>query len=344
MRAGYSLREIVSQLGGEVVGDAGVVVRRMASLAAAGLGDLSFMADAKYRNLLATTGASAVVVNAPGLTSLPGIVTPDPYVYFARVSALLNPPTPPGLGVHPAAVVDATTQVPASASIGAGCIIGAQVHLGENVVIGPACVIGDYAALGDDCRLHANVTLYADCQLGRRCIVHSGVVIGADGFGYARDHDRWVKIPQVGRVLIGDDVEIGANTTIDRGALDDTLIGDGAKLDNLIMVAHNVQIGAHTAIAACAGIAGSAKIGRNCRIGGSTNIVGHLEIADGVTVTSCSMITKSLNKAGTYTGIMPFQTHDKWLKTAVNIRTLDKTLERITQLEHEIEVLKKGTP
>jgi UDP-3-O-[3-hydroxymyristoyl] glucosamine N-acyltransferase len=344
MRAGYSLREVVSQLGGEVLGDAGVVVRRMASLAAAGPGDLSFMADAKYRNLLTTTGASAVVVSAPGLTSLPCIVTPDPYVYFARVSALLNPPTPPGLGVHPAAVVDAATQVPASASIGAGCVIGAQVRLGENVVIGPGCVIGDYAALGDDCRLHANVTVYADCQLGRRCLVHSGVVIGADGFGYARDHDRWVKIPQVGRVLIGDDVEIGANTTIDRGALDDTLIGDGVKLDNLIMVAHNVQIGAHTAIAACAGIAGSAKIGRNCRIGGSTNIVGHLEIADGVTVTSCSMITKSLDKAGTYTGIMPFQTHDKWLRTAVNIRTLDKTLERIAQLEHEIEVLKKGAP
>lgn len=342
MRNGYSLREITSQLGGEVVGDADVVVRRMASLANAGEGDLSFMVDAKYRPLLDSTQASAVVVQSAGLTSLPCIVTDNPYAYFARVSTLLNPETPSGLGVHPGAYVDASTTVPASASIAAGSVIGSNVRIGENVVIGPGCVIGNEVVLGDHCRLKANVTIYDRCELGRRCIVHSGVVIGADGFGYAHDGGKWIKIPQVGRVLIGDDVEIGANTTIDRGALDDTLIGEGVKIDNLVMIAHNVQIGAHTAIAACAGIAGSAKIGRNCRIGGSTNIVGHLEIANGVTVTSCSMITKPLSKPGTYTGIMPFQTHDKWLRTAVNIRNLDKMLERIAQLEHEIEDLKKG--
>lgn len=343
MLSGYSLREIASRLGGEVVGDADVVVRRMASLSNAGAGDLSFMADAKYRPLLDSTKASAVVVQSAAFTSLPCIVTDNPYAYFARVSTLLNPETPAGLGVHPGAFIDASTVVPASASIAAGSVIGSNVRLGENVVIGPGCAVGNNVVLGDHCRLYANVTIYDRCELGRRCIVHSGVVIGADGFGYAQDSGKWVKIPQVGRVLIGDDVEIGANTTIDRGALDDTLIGEGVKLDNLIMIAHNVQIGAHTAVAACAGIAGSAKIGRNCRIGGSTNIVGHLEIADGVTVTSCSMVTKSLGKADTYTGIMPTQTHDKWLKTAVNIRNLDKMLERIAQLEHEIQALKKGT-
>jgi UDP-3-O-[3-hydroxymyristoyl] glucosamine N-acyltransferase len=344
MSTSYSLRQIASQLGGEVQGDSDVVVHRMASLAGAGPGDLSFMADLKYRPLLDKTRASAVVVPSATLTSLPCIVTDNPYTYFAKVSTLLNPEIPAGLGVHPRAVIDSSTMVPVSASIAAGSVVGSNVRLGENVVIGPSCVVGDDVVLGDNCRLNANVVIYARCELGRRCIVHSGVVIGADGFGYAHDGVSWIKIPQVGRVLIGDDVEIGANTTIDRGALDDTLIGDGVKLDNLIMIAHNVQIGAHTAVAACAGIAGSAKIGRNCRIGGSTNIVGHLEIADGVTVTSCSMITKSLGKADTYTGIMPFQTHDKWLKTAVNIRNLDKMLKRIAQLEHEIQDLKKGTP
>ena len=222
-------------------------------------------------------------------------------------------------------------------------MIGRNVHIGENVVIGAGCAIGDHVAIGDHCQLYANVVVYAGCEFGQRCIVHSGAVIGADGFGYAQDGGKWVKIPQIGRVLIADDVEIGANTTIDRGTLDDTLIGEGVKLDNLIQIGHNCQIGAHTAIAGCVGIAGSAKIGRHCRIGGAAMILGHLEIADGVTITPGSMITRSLGKADTYTALMPFQPHDKWLKTAANIRHLDKMLERIAQLEHEIEALKKGT-
>jgi len=343
MRTGYSLREITSRLGGEVMGDADVVVRRMASLAGAGPGDLSFLADIKHRAALDATRASAVVVSSADLTSLPCIVTDNPYAYFARVSTLLNPETPAGLGVHPSVVVDPSAVVPASASIGAACVIGRNVRLGENVVIGAGCVIGDQVALGDDSRLHAKVVIYAGCELGRRCIVHSGAVIGADGFGYAPDAGRWVKIPQVGRVLVGDDVEIGANTTIDRGALDETVIEDGVKLDNLVMIAHNCRIGAHTVIAGCVGIAGSTRIGRHCRIGGAAMIVGHIEIADGVTISGGSLISRSLDKADTYTSVMPFQTHDKWLKTAVGIRHLDKVLERIKQLEHETEALKKGT-
>jgi UDP-3-O-[3-hydroxymyristoyl] glucosamine N-acyltransferase len=345
MSASFSLREIAAQLGGEVVGSESVRITRVASLANAEHGQISFLTDSKYHALLTKTKASAVIVATVDrdATTLPRIVTDNPYAYFARVSDLLNPETPPGLGIHPSAMIGASSVIPASASIAAGSVIGRNVHIGENVVIGAGCVIGDHVAIGDHCRLYANIVVYAGCEFGQRCIVHSGAVIGADGFGYAQDGGKWVKIPQVGRVLIADDVEIGANTTIDRGTLDDTLIGEGVKLDNLIQIGHNCQIGAHTAIAGCVGIAGSAKIGRHCRIGGAAMILGHLEIADGVMITPGSMITRSLGKADTYTALMPFQPHDKWLKTAANIRHLDKMLERIAQLEHEIEALKKGT-
>ena len=343
MRSAYSLREIVARLGGELSGDGDVVVRRMASLASAGPGDLSFLSDSRYAPLLAETKASAVVVGAAGLTALPAILTDNPYAYFARVSALLNPAAAPVLGIHPTAVVDASTTVPASVSIGAHCVIGREVQLGEGVVIGAGSVIGDHVVLGEQTRLDPQVTIYADCMLGCRCIVQSGTVIGGDGFGYAEDAGRWVKIPQVGRVVIGDDVEIGTNTSIDRGALDDTVIEEGVKLDNLIQIGHNCRIGAHSVIAGCVGIAGSARIGRHCRIGGAAMILGHLEIADHVTISPGSMITRSLTKPGTYTALMPFQTHDKWLKTAANIRHLERMSSRIEQLEKELDALKKGT-
>jgi UDP-3-O-[3-hydroxymyristoyl] glucosamine N-acyltransferase len=343
MRASYSLREIAAQLGGEVLGDGGVAVSRMASLANAGPGDLSFLSDSKYRSLLATTGASAVVVgkDASDATHLPRIVTDNPYAYFARVSALLNPVTEPVPGIHPSAVVDATANVPATASVGPQAVIGRQTRIGEYAVIGAGTVIGDHVTIGDRTTLHANVTIYYGCELGANCIVSSGVVIGADGFGYAEDQGRWVKIPQVGRVLIGNNVEIGANTAIDRGALDDTIIEEGVKLDNLIQIGHNCRIGAHTVIAGCVGIAGSTRIGRHCRIGGAAMILGHLEIADGVTVSPGSMITRSLAKADTYTALMPFQPHEKWLKTAAHLRHLGDMSERVARLEKELEALKK---
>lgn len=346
MRVSYSLREIAAQLGGEVLGDGDVLVSRMASLASAKPGDLSFLADAKYRPLLAATGATAVVVGeaARDMTALPRIVTENPYAYFARVSSLLNPAGIAEPGVHPAAVIHASASVPASASIAANCHIGRNVHIGEDVAIGPGCAIGDDVAIGAGSRLHANVTVYAGCELGSHCILSSGVVIGADGFGYAEDNGKWVKIPQIGRVIIGDDVEIGANTTIDRGALDDTVIEEGVKLDNLIQIGHNCRIGAHTVIAGCVGIAGSAHIGRHCRIGGAAMILGHLEIADDITISPGSMITRSLTRADTYTALMPFQPHDKWLKTAAHLRHLDDTIARIAHLEHELEALKKEKP
>lgn len=343
MRISLSLREIVQHLGGEVLGDERVVVSRMASLASAGPGDLSFLASGKYRSQLDATRASAVVIGQEesGLTSLPRIVTDNPYAYFARVSALLNPVEPVVPGVHPSAVVHPTARVPASASIAAHCHIGRNVELGEQVVIGPGCVIGDHVSIGEGSCLHGNVTVYAGCVLGRQCILSSGVVIGADGFGYAEQDGRWVKIPQVGRVVLEDEVEIGANTTIDRGALDDTVIGTGCKLDNLVQVGHNCRIGAHTVIAGCVGIAGSARIGSHCRIGGAAMILGHLEIADGVTVSPGSMITRSLPKADTYTALMPFQTHGDWLRTAAQLRHLGDMARRIAHLEKELDGLKK---
>jgi UDP-3-O-[3-hydroxymyristoyl] glucosamine N-acyltransferase len=343
MRASYSLWEIAAQLGGEVLGDGEVAVSRMASLASAKPGDLSFLSDTKYRSLLSSTEASAVVIgtDARDATSLPRIVTENPYAYFARVSSLLNPMTIAEPGIHATAVIDASASVPASASIAAHCHIGRHVQIGESVVIGPGSVIGDHVSIGNGSVLHANVTIYAGCELGSDCVLSSGVVIGADGFGYAEEHGKWVKIPQVGRVIIGNAVEIGANTSVDRGALDDTVIEEGVKLDNLIQIGHNCRIGAHTVIAGCVGIAGSARIGQHCRIGGAAMILGHLEIADGVTVSPGSMITRSLTKADTYTALMPFQPHDKWLKTAAHLRHLDDMATRILRMENELEALKK---
>lgn len=343
MRVSYSLREIAAQLGGEVQGDDTVVVSRMASLTGARSGDLSFLANSKYRSQLSGTAASAVVIGPDdaNATALPRIVTGNPYAYFAKVSSLLNPVVPVVPGVHPTADVHPSAVIDPTASIGAHVAIGAHVRVERNAVLGPGCAVGDGVRIGEDTRLHASVTVYDGCEIGARCVLSSGVVIGADGFGYAEEQGRWVKIPQVGRVQIQDDVDIGSNTTIDRGALDDTVIEQGVKLDNLIQIGHNCRIGAHTVIAGCVGIAGSAKIGRHCKIGGAAMILGHLEIADGVTISPGSMITRTLTQADTYTALMPFQRHADWLRTAANLRHLDQMAVRIGQLEKELEGLKK---
>ncbi len=343
MLVSYSLRDIAERLGGEILGDSSVVVTRMASLAGARAGELSFLANSKYRHLLGTTQASAVVVGHADrdATDLPRIVCDNTYAYFAKVSTLMNPAAKPVPGIHPSAVVDPSAVVSDTASVGAHVYVGPGVRLDEHVVIGPGCVLHDHVSIGDGSILQSNVTVYADCEIGRACVLSAGVVIGADGFGYAEEHGRWVKIPQVGRVILGDYVEIGSNTTIDRGALDDTIVEEGVKLDNLIQIGHNCRIGAHTVIAGCVGIAGSAVIGRQCKIGGAAMILGHLEIADHVTISPGSMITRSLSKAETYTALMPFQTHGEWLRTAAHIRHLDTLVRRVSSLEQELEALKK---
>jgi UDP-3-O-[3-hydroxymyristoyl] glucosamine N-acyltransferase len=336
-----SLAELVARFGGELVGDGARTIRQVAPLARAVSDEIGFVAQTKYLSQLAGSGAGAVILPADAreATDRPRILTSNPYLYFARVSALLNPPPRPPAGIHPAATVSQDADIAADASIAAGAVVGRGVRIGARTVVGANSVIGDQACIGADCLLHANVTVYHRCEVGDRAILHAGCVIGSDGFGFAPNEGGWEKIPQIGRVVIGNDVEVGACTTIDRGALEDTVIEEGVKLDNLIQVAHNVQIGAHTAIAACTGIAGSTKIGRNCMIGGAAMIFGHIEIADGTRISTNTLITKSLPKAGTYTSALPFSEHEVWQRNAVHMRNLDKLVNRIKQLEKRLNEL-----
>ncbi len=337
MLGGLRLDEIVARLGGTLEGDGSVVVSQVGTLASAGAGQIAFLANPKYRQQLQTTQASAVIVppQFAADVALPRIVHPNSYTYYARVVALLNPPPQRARGVHPSAVVHAA--VPASASISENVVIGAGAVIGENVTLYPGCVIGDGVTIGDDSLLYPNVVVYRDCIIGKRAVIQSGAVIGGDGFGFAKEGERWIKIPQIGRVVIGDDVEIGANTSIDRGALDDTVIGNGVKIDNQIQIAHNVTIGDHSALAGCVGIAGSTRIGRRCTVGGAGMIIGHLELVDDVHISAGSMVTKSLRKSGQYTSIFPLEAHDDWLHNAAQIKRLATLAERVAQLEKTLE-------
>lgn len=342
-QGGWRLDEIVARLGGALEGDGSVVVSQVATLASAKTGQVAFLANPKYRQQLQATNASAVIVppKFANDTSLPRIVHPNSYAYYARVVELLNPPEARPHGVHPSAVVHC--DVPVSVSVGENVVVGKDVELGENVTLYPGCVVGDGVSIGDDSVLYPNVVVYRSCVIGKRVIVHAGAVIGSDGFGFAKEGDNWVKIPQIGRVLIGDDVEIGANTSIDRGALDDTIVGDGVKLDNQIQIAHNVVIGKHTAMAGCVGVAGSTRIGQRCTVGGAGMIVGHLELADDVHVSAGTMVTKSLRHPGQYTSIFPLESHAEWLQNAAQIKRLAKLAERVSELEKKLELMEKKT-
>jgi len=329
------LAEIARRFGGELVGNPSVRVERVATLESAGPGDIGFLAQGKYRDRLRSTRAAAVILpyTERDTTELPRILCDDPYLYFAQVSILLNPLEQFTAGIHPSAVIEPEAQVASSVKIGPGCHIGRGAHVGEGVSLGAGCVIGDLAKIGDASLIHASVVVYAHCVIGKRAIVHSGAVIGADGFGMALDSGQWLKIPQIGRAIIGDDVEIGANTTIDRGALDDTVIEDGVKLDNQVQIGHNVRIGAHTAMAGCVGIAGSARIGRHCTLGGGAIVLGHLELADGVHISAGTLVTKSIKRPGSYTGIYPLQEKGSWGRTAALLRNIDKLETRVRMLE-----------
>jgi UDP-3-O-[3-hydroxymyristoyl] glucosamine N-acyltransferase len=238
-------------------------------------------------------------------------------------------------GIHPSAVID--SYVPASVAIGPNVTIGSSVTLGENVVIQAGCVISEGVSIGDGSFLHPNVTIYHGCSIGRRCILHSGAVIGADGFGFAPEGQLWLKIPQIGRVLIGDDVEIGANTTVDRGALDDTVVGDGCKIDNLVHVGHNCRIGNNSVLAGCTGVAGSTVFGEHCIVGGAGMISGHLNIVAGTTISGGSTVMKSILKPGVYTSVLPIDTHEDWLRNASHIRRLSKLADRVSELEKKLK-------
>ena len=312
-----------------------ILIERVATLDAADAGAIAFLSNPKYRARLAATRASAVIVSAAdaAATPLPKLVTPDPYSTYARIAAMFNPPPAFVAGVHPSAVVAPSARVASTAFIGPHVTIGERTTIGERAQIHAGCAVAEDCEIGDDCLLHPRVVVYARSVIGPRTIIHGGVVIGADGFGMAEHQGRWLKVPQLGRVLIGADVEIGANTTIDRGALGDTVIEDDVKLDNLIQIGHNCRIGAHSAIAACTGIAGSTHIGRNCKIGGAAMINGHIEIADGTVISAASGIDESITKPGIYTGAFPSLPHREWQHMVAVMRQLRALLQRVRALE-----------
>lgn len=328
-----SLADIAARLGGDVLGDPQTPIRQVATLLSAGEGEIGFLANLKYKNQLLTTRAAAVIVSPDfaNAVDLPRIVTKNPYAYYARLAALLNPRQRQASGIHPTA--HSASALPPGVSVGPNASIGVDVILGEDVVIHAGCVIADGVKIGDGSVLFPNVSIYAACEIGARAIIHSGVVIGADGFGFAPDAGQWVKIPQIGRVIIGDDVEIGASTTVDRGALDDTLIGDGCKLDNQIQIGHNCVIGKHCVIAACAAVAGSVTLEDNVIVGGAAMIAGHVRIASGVVISGGSLVMKNISRPGQYTSVFPLEEHSHWLHNAAQIRHLAKLAERVSDLE-----------
>ncbi|MBO9535686.1 UDP-3-O-(3-hydroxymyristoyl)glucosamine N-acyltransferase [Herbaspirillum sp.] len=340
------LEQLVERLGGQLKGDADIEVQGIAPLDVAGSSHITFLSNPKFRGQADQTQAAALILSEADdaqIRSYAGarIVTRNPYAYFAHAAQLFQhlDEVAPQAGIHPSAVVDPAARIAASAVIGPQVVVEAGAVVGERARIDAGSFIGRNAKVGDDTHFHARATLHHACEIGARGIVHSGAVIGADGFGFANEAGQWVKIPQVGRVMIGDDVEIGANTTIDRGALADTVIEEGVKLDNQIQIAHNCHIGAHTAIAACAGIAGSARIGKYCSIGGAAMIHGHITIVDRVHVSAGTLALRSILEPGQYTGFYPITEHRDWEKSAALVRNLGTMREKIRALEKTLKSL-----
>jgi UDP-3-O-[3-hydroxymyristoyl] glucosamine N-acyltransferase len=344
---GIRLGDLVERFGGQLVGDPNLEVTAIAPLDTAGASHISFLSNSKLRALAAQSGAAALILSPlddPTVaTTYEGarIVTTNPYAYFARAAqyfASLTDHVPPA-GVHPSAVVSDSAVIDPSAHIGPHVTIDEGAVVKAQAVIDAGCYVGRNAVIGEGTHLFANVTFHAGCRIGKRGILHSGAVIGTDGFGFANEGGVYIKIPQTGRVLIGDDVDIGANTTIDRGALEDTIIEDGVKLDNQIQIGHNTRIGAHTAMAGCVGVAGSAKIGSRCTFGGAAMVLGHLEIADNVHISSGSMVSRSVLEPGQYTGFYPLAKNAEWERSAAIVRNLGSMREKLRALEKTIKTL-----
>jgi UDP-3-O-[3-hydroxymyristoyl] glucosamine N-acyltransferase len=325
VREEFSLGELAVRFGLTLRGEPQLKVRGVATLARAEAGELSFLANSRYRKQLQSTKATAVLIAAEDEGDCPvaALIYPNPYLAYARIASLLHPPLRVAPGKHPTAVISASARIAPSASIGPLAVVEDEAEIGERVSIGAGCIVQRGARVGADSVLVSRVNLYPMVSVGARCILHAGVVIGADGFGFASNSGSWVKVPQVGSVRIGDDVEIGANTTIDRGAIDDTVVENGVKLDNQIQVGHNVVIGAHTAIAACTGISGSTVIGQRCMIGGMVGFAGHLSIADDVVVTGCSLVSASIKQPGSYSSGMPTVETRLWRRMVAHLRRLD---------------------
>jgi UDP-3-O-[3-hydroxymyristoyl] glucosamine N-acyltransferase len=339
---GQTLSSLTDRFGGSIRGDADRLICGVAPLDRAGESDLAFLANSRYKPAFEASKAACVLISPRHLEGLhppAGVALwlhDNPYAQFARVAQLFAAEVAPALpGIHPSAVIGPGANIAPGSSIGAHCVIGARAQVADKVVIAEGCSIGADVHIGTGTRLYPRVVIYHGCVVGERCILHSGVVLGADGFGFAPDGDIWVKIPQTGRTLIGDDVEIGANTTIDRGTMGDTVIGDGAKLDNQIQIGHNCEIGAGTVMAGCSAVAGSTRIGRHCQIGGAAMIIGHLSIVDEVVISVGTVVSHSIHQKGFYTGFFPMSDNATWEKNAVLVRQLDRMRKRLKALEQQ---------
>ncbi len=331
----FTLVELAARVGAELAGDPGCAITGLGTLEDGVEGDIAFLANPRYRRHLAETRVSAVLLREAdrGACRTNALVCKDPYLAYARVAAMLYPEPDVAGGVHPMAIVAPGASVDPTAWVGPAAVVEAGARIGPRVFIGPGCVVGRGTIVGADCRLVARVTICHDCVLGERCLVHPGAVIGSDGFGQANDGGHWVKVPQLGRVVVGDDVEVGANTTIDRGSLRDTVIGNGVRLDNLIQIAHNVEVGDHTAMAAFAGVSGSTRIGRHCTLAGASGLVGHISLADNVHVSGMTMVTHSISEPGVYSGNVPAVPNREWRKNIARFNRLDELARRVRALE-----------
>jgi len=334
-----SLGQLADRFGLHLDGAPETRLSGVGTLERASADQLSFFANSKYRAALSGTQAGAVLIRAGERELCPSaaLLTPDPYLTFAKIAAWWHPKVRPEPGVHATAAIAAGAEIAASASIGAFCVVAASARIHAGAVLGPHCIVGSDCVVGADAELVARVTLVKRVRLGARVIVHPGAVLGSDGFGLAKEHGRWIKVPQLGGVLVGDDCEIGANTTIDCGALGDTVLAEDVRIDNLVQIAHNVEIGAHSAMAGCVGIAGSARIGKNVLVAGASGIAGHLKVADGTTVLAMSMVTSDIHEPGAYGSGVPLMDQRSWQRNMARLRNLDKLVGRVANLEKRSE-------
>ncbi len=331
---------LAQHLGAELRGDAHYQVESVATLAQAQSHQLSFLSNSKYQSYLASCVAGVVVLSPKDADAWQGnaLIVRNPYLAYAKAATLLHPPIQSVEGIHPSAAIDSTAVLAPDVSIAAGVVIGAEVQIGSGSVIGANTVIERGVVLGQRCWIGPNVSILHHCVLGDEVMVESGTVIGSEGFGWAKDGERWVKVPQLGRVMIGDQVSIGANTCVDRGAIEDTVIESGVKLDNLIQISHNVTIGANTAMAGSSGVAGSTKVGQRCTIAGMAGVAGHLTIADDVHITAMTLVSHSLTEAGVYSGNLPVEDNAQWRKNVARFRQLDAMAKRLKQVEKRLDV------
>lgn len=340
-----NLGELAAQFECELIGDASVRISGVATLANAAPGDISFFANKAYRDQLLSTSAGAVIIGKDAVDDCPvaTLISTDPYLTYAKIAAHLHPDPAPNPGIHSTAFIERGAIIDGNVEISAHVTVAADAAIETGVYVGPGVVIGPRCRVGAGTRILANATLVQDVAIGARCIIHPGAVIGSDGFGNARGAEGWVKVPQLGGVRIGNDVEIGANTTIDRGAIDDTVIGDGVRLDNLVQIAHNVTIGEHTAMAAFTGVSGSTVIGKRCMFAGQAGIVGHIEICDDVVVGGATMISKDITEPGFYTGSFPAEKDRDWKRKVARFRRMDDLAKRVSTLEQKLLDLAKET-